>query len=91
MPDYQNCRLTPTFFPPVARAQLHQGLRESWGMRLPGLKERLGSLGHGRRVLYGDPAADAALYPHVVALTRLLDSQAGPGRFWTSILASSSR
>ena len=45
-------------------------------MVLPGLQERLDSLGCRHRLLTGDPAGDAALYVHAVALARLL---AGPG------------
>jgi hypothetical protein len=41
---------------------------------LPGLVERLDALGCNRRLMPGDPAEDAALYPHAVALTRLLAS-----------------
>ena len=45
---------------------------ERRGVVLPGLEERLDSLGCRRQLLTGDPAGDAALYPHAVALARLL-------------------
>jgi hypothetical protein len=46
---------------------------------LPGLEERLDSLGCRHRLLEGDPAGEAALYPHAVALARLLGAPAWSG------------
>jgi hypothetical protein len=50
-----------------------------WEWKLPGLDERLRSLGSRYRPGSGTPADEAALYPHVVALTRLLASPAWVG------------
>jgi hypothetical protein len=50
-----------------------------WEWKLPGLDERLRSLGSRYRPGSGTPADEAALYPHVVALTGLLASPAWVG------------